>query len=265
MTATGGEAHYCGDPFSDFLSWHHYNPDYSFRADPVHALNTESMCRKQQSVPDLVAHWKGKTGFIVWEFGIGRDDCRFYWGETVEQPAADEHEKPFHGLVFADGHPWSTNDIAVWLGSEAYAKLPVYQVTYFRDTTFMAAAKTSITPAIDFDLKDEIGYGSPDTSIHLAKDFYSIRWTGEIAPPENGTSKLFVKSDGAVKVIVDGQLVINKAKGAAPEAIGEAKLAPGKSAIITVEYIHETGPASLHLGWISTTGKPQILFPVSHP
>ena len=265
VTATGGEAHYCGDPYSDFVTWHHYNHNYDFSADPVHALNTESMCRKEQNVPDLVAQWKGKTGFIVWEFGIGRDNCRFYWGETAERPAADEHDKPFHGLVFADGHPWSTNDIAAWLGAEAYAQLPVYHVTYYRDTNFTAAAKTSITPAIDFDLKDEIGYGSPDTSIQLAKDFYSIRWTGEIASPEDGPIKLFVKSDGVVKVMVDGQLVINKAKTSATEGTGEVKLIPGKSTTITIEYVHETGPASLHLGWISPTGKPQILFPVSHP
>jgi len=265
VTATGGDAHYCGDSYSDFLTWHHYNHNYSFSADPVHALNTESMCRKEQNVPDLVAHWKGKTGFIVWEFGIGRDNCRFYWGETAGQPAAAEHEKPFHGLVFADGHPWSTNDIAAWLGAEAYAQLPVYHVTYFRDMTFTTAAKASITPAIDFDLQDEIGYGSPDTSIHLPKDHYSIRWTGEVVSPENGPTRLHVKSDGAVKIFVNSQLVINKAKGSRPEATGDVKLFPGKPATITVEYTHETGQASLHLGWISMAGEQKILFPVSHP
>jgi len=265
VTATGSSDIYCGDPYSDFLTWHHYSHDYKFSADPIHTLNTESMCRKEQSIPDLIEHWKGKTGFMVWEFGIGRDDCRFYWGETAEKPAADEHEKPFHGLVFADGHPWSTNDIAAWLGAEAYAKLPVYHVTYFRDTTFTSVAKNSITPSIDFDLKDEIGYGSPDTSIHLAKDFYSIRWTGEITLPDSGKTELFVKSDGAVKVFVDGQTVIDKSKASAPEATGTVKLIPGKPSTIIVEYIHETGPASIHVGWISTTGDRQILFPTSHP
>ena len=138
-------------------------------------------------------------------------------------------------------------------------------MTYFRDTTFTSAAKDSITPSIDFDLKDEIGYGSPDTTIHLAKDDYSIRWTGEIALPENGATRLFVKSDGAVKVMVDGQTVINKKKGSAAEVTGEVKVVPGQSATITVEYVHETGAARLHLGWISAAGKRQILFPVSHP
>jgi len=262
-TATGGS--FCGDPYSDFLTWHNYSHDYDFTADPVHALNTECMCRKEQTVPELIAKFKGKTGFIIWEFGIGRDNCRFYWGETIMAPAADEHDKPFHGLVYADGHPCSIDDTKAWLGAEAYAKLPVYHVTYFRDTAFNARAKESITPAIDFDLKDEIGCGSPDTSIHLAKDYYSIRWTGKIASSEPGTATLCVKSDGAVKVMVDNRAVIAKAKGDETESRGTAALIAGRPVNITVEYVHETGPASIHLDWISPKGKRQILFPVSHP
>jgi len=260
VAATGGN--YCGDAYSDFLTWHEYSNDYKIMGDPVHALNTECMCRKTQDIPGIVAHYMGQTGFIVWEFGIGRDDCRFYWGEKSEQPAADEHDRPFHGLVYADGHPWSTNDIKAWLGAEAYAKLPVFHVSYFRDTTFSSLAKETITPAIDFDLKDEIGYGSPDNSVHLAKDYYSIRWTGEIEPPASGAATLLVKSDGVVKVTVNGRVVLDKAKGSADESSGVVALTAGK---ITVEYVHETGPASIHLEWIPPNRKRQMLFPVSHP
>jgi len=263
VAATGGN--YCGDAYSDFLTWHEYSKDYKIMGDPVHALNTECMCRKTQDIPGIVAHYMGQTGFIVWEFGIGRDDCRFYWGEKAEQPAADEHDRPFHGLVYADGHPWSTNDIKAWLGAEAYAKLPVFHVSYFRDTTFSSLAKESITPAIDFDLKDEIGYGSPDTSVHLAKDYYSIRWTGEIESPASGTATLFVKGDGIVKVTVNGRAVLEKAKGSAAESTGTVALTAGKPAEIAVEYVHETGPASIHLDWAFPDGKRQVLFPVSHP
>jgi len=268
VTATG-EPHrmqnaQCGDPYSDFLTWHVYS-DYEIRDDPIYALNTECLGRKKQTVPGLIEHFKGKTGFIVWEFGIGRDNCRFYWGEEAEEPAADEHDKPLHGLVYADGHPWSTNDIKAWLGDEAYAKLPVFHVCYFRDTTFSLLAKESITPAIDFDLKDEIGCGSPDTSVHLAKDYYSIRWTGEIESPESGAATIYLKSDGVVKVRIDGRLVLDKAKGYRGESTGTATIMAGNPAKIAVEYVHETGPASIHLEWIPPNRKRQMLFPVSHP
>ena len=264
VTTTGG-GNFCGKDFSDFFTWHNYGPTYKFAADPVHALNTECMNRKNQSVPDLISHWKGTTGFIVWEYGIGRDNCRFYWGEKDGKPATAEHEKPFHGLVFADGHPWSTDDVKAWLGNEAYAKLPVYHVTYFRDTTFTSSAKESITPAIDFDLKDEGGYGSPDTTIKLSKDHYSIRWTGEITSSDSSPVTLVIRCDGAVKVTVDDRLVIDKAQGGDSKAAGTAALIAGKASKITVEYIHETGPASIHLARMSSDGKEQILFPVSHP
>lgn len=262
VTATG--AGFCGDPYSDFLTWHNYNHDYQCTNDPVHALNTECMCRQEQSIPGIIEHYKGKTGFMVWEFGIGRDNCRFYWGEEAGKPAADEHEKPFHGIVFADGHPWSTNDVKAWLGDEAYAKLPVFRVTYFRDPNFNWPVKESITPAIDFDLKDEIGCGSPDTSVHLAKDFYSIRWTGEIVAKKSGAATLIVKSDGVVKIKVNGNVVINKAKGSGAEASGTLSLIAGKPSKITVEYIHETGPAGIHLDWIAPDEKRQVLFPAVH-
>ena len=263
VTATGSG--FCGDPYSDFLTWHNYSGDYKFTADPITALNTECMCRKNQTVPDLIAHFKGKTGFIVWEFGIGRDDCRFYWGEASGTPAQDEHDLPFHGLVYADGHPWSTDDIKAWLGAEAYAKLPVFHVSYFRDSNFANLAKESITPAIDFDLLDEIGYGSPDTSVHIAKDYYSIRWTGDIQSAESGNATLFVKSDGAVKVRVGKQLIIDKKKGLDPEVSGTVALNANQPTQITVEYVHETGPASIHVSWIQPKGERKILFPVSHP
>jgi hypothetical protein len=260
VTATGGDA-YCGDAYSDFRSWHNYDHEYRIAADPVYGLNTECMCRKEQSIPGVIAHFKGKTGFVVWEFGIGRDDCRFYWGETADRPAADEHDKPFHGIVFADGHPWSTEDVKAWLGADAFAKLPVYRVTYFRDCAFAIPAKESITPSIDFDLKDEIGYGSPDTTLHLAKDYYSIRWAGKISSAESGTATLFVKSDGVVKVTVDGAAVIDKVEEKSAEASGKIKLTAGEPARITVEYIHKTGPASIHLEWIPPMGRRQVLFP----
>ena len=263
VTATGAE--FCGDPYSDFLTWHNYRHDYKFTNDPIYALNTECMCRKEQSVPDLITRFKGKTGFIVWEFGIGRDDCRFYWGEEATKPAADEHDKPFHGLVYADGHPWSTNDIQAWLGAEAYAKLPIFHVTYYRDTAFTQTAKQSITPSIDFDLPDEIGYGSLDNSVHLAKDYYSVRWTGQIGSDKSSNATLFVKSDGAVKVTVGGQVVLERANGSGGETSGVVALTGGAPAEIAVEYIHETGPAHLHLDWSSLGRGREILFPTSHP
>ena len=130
---------------------------------------------------------------------------------------------------------------------------------------FTKLAKESITPAIDFDLLDEVGYGSPDGSVHLAKDNYSIRWTGEIESPKSGNAVLFVKSDGAVKVLVNDQVVIDKSKRMGPEVGGTVSLVANRKTAITVDYVHETGRAGIHLTWVAPDGERKILFPVSHP
>ncbi|HVU28755.1 MAG TPA: hypothetical protein VHG71_13630, partial [Verrucomicrobiae bacterium] len=73
LTATGHG--FAGDAYSDFASWHEYG-GYDYIGAPD-GLNTECMNRSGQSVPGIVEHFKGKTGFIFWELGIGRDNCRF--------------------------------------------------------------------------------------------------------------------------------------------------------------------------------------------
>ncbi len=122
------------------------------------------MNRSGQTVPGIVEHFKDKTGFIVWEFGIGRDNCRFTWDEKREHPRQDETPKPFHGIVYPDGHPWSIDDVKALLGDEGFSNAPLFAVEYFKDANFTDLAKKSVTPFIDFDLGTERGTGSPDAS-----------------------------------------------------------------------------------------------------
>ena len=122
VTATGRG--FAGEPYSDFKSWHEYGT-YGYTGKPEE-LNTECMNRKEQTVPGIVEHFKDKTGFIVWEFGIGRDNCRFAWSENPEHPRTNETAKPFHGVIYPDGHPWSVDDVKALLGTEGFAKAPLF-------------------------------------------------------------------------------------------------------------------------------------------
>jgi hypothetical protein len=144
------------------------------------------MSRSGQTVPGIVKHFKDKTGFIVWEFGIGRDNCRFTWDEKREHPREDETPKPFHGIVYPDGHPWSVDDVKALLGAEGFASAPLFAVEYFKDANFTNLAKKSVTPFIDFDLGTERGTGSPDASAGVPQENFSARWTGTILPPAKG-------------------------------------------------------------------------------
>jgi hypothetical protein len=125
VTATGGamKNDFHGDPYSDFRSWHQYAGNYALRGEPITSLCTECMNRGSESVPGIVGHYKDKVGFIVWELGIGRDNCRFQWGQNRKKPATEENPTPFHGLVYPDGHPWAVDDVKALMGPRPSPRL----------------------------------------------------------------------------------------------------------------------------------------------
>jgi len=262
VTATG--YYFKGDHYSDFRSWHWYGGDYALEGEPIYSLCTECMNRQNQTVPGIVSHFRDKVGFIMWEFGIGRDNCRFSWDQTGEKHATQENSTPFHGLVFPDGHPWSVDDMRALVGEEAFDKEPLFQVRYYFDPTFTTLAKESVTPLIDFDLNGEKGTNVPDSTIKMPDSNWSVRWTGQIAAPQSGDYTFTVDGDNAVKVIVDGQTVIDKTQPERTVASGNAMLTGGQPVPIEIDYVHATGLSSLHLDWSGPGLDKQAVTPVPH-
>ena len=258
VTATGRG--FAGEPYSDFKSWHEYGGyDYTGTAD---SLCTECMNRSEQSVPGMVEHFKDKTGFIVWEFGIGRDNCRFTWDEKREHPRKDETPKPFHGVVYPDGHPWSVEDVKAILGADGFARAPLFAVEYYKDANFTELAKKSVTPMIDFDLGTERGTGSPDASAGVPEENFSVRWTGTILPPAKGTYTFHVDGDNRVKLYVNSKLVVDKKTPERKEMSKKVRLAGGQPAQVKIEYVHAAGDPSLHVAWSGPDFDKQILTPI---
>ena len=255
VTATGGES--AGELYSDFKSWHEYG-NYNHTGTPD-SLCTECMNRTGQTVPGIVEHFKDKTGFIVWEFGIGRDNCRFTWDENREHPRKDETPKPFHGVVYPDGHPWSVDDVKALLGAEGFASAPLFAVEYYKDANFAELAKKSVTPMIDFDLGTERGTGSPDASADVPQEHFSVRWTGTILPRTKGAYTFYVDGDNQVRLFVNAKLVMNKKTSVRKEISKQIKLAGGQSTEVKIEYVHATGDPSLHVAWSGPGFDKQIL------
>ena len=258
ITATGRE--YAGEPYSDFKSWHEYG-GYTYTGTPD-ALNTECMNRSGQTIPGIVEHFKDKTGFIVWEFGIGRDNCRFTWDENRDHPRKDETPKPFHGVVYPDGHPWSVDDVKALLGAEGFANAPLFVVEYYKDANFSQLAKKSVTPLIDFDLGTERGTGSPDASAGVPQENFSVRWTGTILPPANGTYTFHVDGDNQVRLFVNSKLVVDKKTSGREKVSKKIKLAGGQAAPVRIEYIHANGEPSLHVAWSGPGFEKTVLTPI---
>jgi hypothetical protein len=244
-TATGHE--FAGDPYSDFSSWHDYDPGYRPGGQPVYSLCTECMDRMGQGVPGLVEHFGGKIGFIFWEFGIGRDNCRFAWDYNARNPSPVEAPVPLHGMVYPDGHPWSVEDVRALVGEDRFQNLPVFHVQYFRDEGAKQWVKSSITPMIDFDLPDEAGVGSPDASAGMPRTHFAIVWDGTIQSPGTGNITFSVRGDGTIRVSLDKKMVVQK--DGPGEASGTVALTHGQRHQIHVEYVHGLGAAGVHLSW----------------
>jgi hypothetical protein len=260
LTATGRG--FAGDPYSDFKSWHEYG-GYDYTGTPG-SLCTECMNRSGQTVPGIVEHFKDKTGFILWEFGIGRDNCRFSWDENRGHPRKDEPPRPFHGVVYPDGHPWSIDDVKALLGAEAFAAAPLFAVEYFRDPHFSELAKRSVTPMIDFDLGTEPGTSSPDASARVPEEDFSTRWTGTVLPPSDGVYAFHVDGDNRVKVFVRGSLLLDKTAPARAAVSRNLRLAGNQPSDVKIEYVHATGGPSLHVAWSGPGFQKRILTPMKN-
>jgi len=260
VTATGRD--FSGGPYSDFASWHEYGA-YDILGDG-RSLCTECMNRKGQSVPGIVEHFTGKVGYIFWELGIGRDNCRFAWSDNRQTPRKDEPAAPFHGIVYPDGHPWSLADARALLGRGGFARARFFTATYFKDDAFSQPAKTSVTPMIDFDLADEEGTGSPDASAGVPRENFSIEYRGAVLAPDAGSYSISADCDGRVEVLLDGKPVVDQRAQGRRVSTGATQLEAGRTYPITVRYVHATGAASLHLTWSGPTFASRVLEPVSH-
>jgi PA14 domain len=114
--------------------------------------------------------------------------------------------------------------------------------------------KTSITPALSFDLSTYKGTNSPDASAGVLSTRYGIRWTGEIEDvqaaqtPSSGAQPFifYLTSDDVARLWIGSTEVINKQSPGLATVEGQYKLTPNQSVPVTVEYTHSsTNPASM--------------------
>jgi hypothetical protein len=200
---------------------------------------------------------------------IGNTNTRFHWGQTVSRPAIAEPPTPFQGTIYPDGHPWQTSEIQALTGS-GYSRLPVLNVSYYNNTKFAGTpVKTSITPAIDFDLNSYRGIDSPDASAGVSATGYSIRWNGFIqnVPSDNAARRegedsfvFFLTSDDVARLSIGSDEVIDKKSSGLATRAGACKLPTNQRVPITVEYTHSSaGPAGMHVYWLSRSARENII------
>ncbi len=97
---------------------------------------------------------------------------------------------------------------------------------------------------VDDDIDFNWGLGAPT---NLSADTFSIRWTGLLYCEETGEHTFWVDADDAIRVYIDGDMVID-AWGGAPNASEGVYLLEGYHDI-KVEYADDTLDAYVNLNW----------------
>lgn len=125
---------------------------------------------------------------------------------------------------------------------------------YYSGLNFDVLGDTRFDKAIDF----EWGTGSP--LFPLPSDQFSVRWLGQVVPPQTDTYTFRTDTDDGVRLWVDGQLIIDRWFDGVGPSEGTITLDGGQAYDIRMEYFENGGGAYARLMW-STPTMPLDLIP----
>jgi YVTN family beta-propeller protein len=117
--------------------------------------------------------------------------------------------------------------------------------SYYPNTTLSGNPVLTRVEAIDFNW----GSGLPGAGV--AKDNFSVRWTGTVQPLVSGAYRFQTVSDDGVRVWVNGvQLINNWTKhSATTNTSGDINLVAGTRYTVRMEFFEATGQAVARLRW----------------
>lgn len=115
---------------------------------------------------------------------------------------------------------------------------------YFKGIDFEKSVVTRVDAAINFD-------GSTfATPTEVGANNFSVRWTGQLAVPENGVYLLTARTDDGVHVWIDGKKVMDNWRNQGPtDSVAKVSLQAGRRADIRIEYYQGGGGATAQLLW----------------
>ncbi len=124
---------------------------------------------------------------------------------------------------------------------------------YFKKEDFKELKLVRIDPIIDFDWRT----GKPTAG--LDNDHFSIRWTGFVQPRSTGNNTFYVTATDTVRLLVNGQLLINANNKNNTENRGTITLTAGKKYSIKLEFVEKDKEASVRLEWASPQQLRQVI------
>ena len=127
---------------------------------------------------------------------------------------------------------------------------------YYDTTDFVTAVTTRTDASINFNFGTSVPSGTAIT----AADTYSIAWSGQIESAYSELYTFFVTADDAARLWVDDQLIVQRTfiQGTG-EMRGQIRLKAGHRTNVRLEFIQQTGNASVKLEWASASQTKQVV------
>jgi len=117
---------------------------------------------------------------------------------------------------------------------------------YYDTATFTTLKTTRTDASINFDFATGIPSGTAITNA----DTFSIAWSGQVEPEFTGLYTFYVSADDGARLWVNDQMLTSRTFAAAGQEMrGQVTLTAGQRVNIRLEYIEQTGSASVKLEW----------------
>ncbi len=125
---------------------------------------------------------------------------------------------------------------------------------YFDAPDFTQLKVERVDPTVDFRWEDT----PPAPSV--AKDTFSVRWTGSVVPRYSETYTFYTQSNDGVRLWVDGKLLINDWNiHNTVENRGTVTLQAGRAHSLRLEFFENKGVALMRLHWSSPSQRKQLI------
>jgi autotransporter-associated beta strand protein len=127
---------------------------------------------------------------------------------------------------------------------------------YYDNADFTALTTTRVDATVNFDW----GTSAPSGSAFTDGDTFSVVWSGQLEPEFSELYTIYVTADDGARIWIDDRMVAARtfAQGTG-EMRGQVRLTAGQRVNVRLEYIEQSGSASVKLEWSSASRVREII------